>query len=85
MQVRILYFAGLRESLQTSGETVEVPEEVRTAGDLRQWLIARGAPFAEALGAGRAVRMSVEQAIANAATPLSDGAEVAFFPPVTGG
>jgi molybdopterin converting factor small subunit len=29
--------------------------------------------------------MSVEQAMANAATPLSEGAEVAFFPPVTGG
>ena len=85
MQVRILYFAGLRESLRTSGETVEVPEQVKTAGDLRLWLISRGAPFAEALGAGRAVRMSVEQAMADARTPLSEGAEVAFFPPVTGG
>ena len=85
MQVRILYFAGLREALQTSGETVEVPEHVRTAGDLRLWLISRGAPFAQALGEGRAVRMSVEQAMAHAQTPLADGAEVAFFPPVTGG
>jgi len=85
VQVRILYFAGLRESLRTSGETVEVPEQVKTAGDLRLWLISRGAPFAEALGAGRAVRMSVEQAMADARTPLSEGAEVAFFPPVTGG
>jgi molybdopterin synthase sulfur carrier subunit len=85
VEVRILYFASLRESLQTSGETVEVPEQVRTAGDLRLWLVARGAPFAEVLGAGRAVRMSVEQAMANAGTPLTDGAEVAFFPPVTGG
>ena len=85
MHVKILYFAGLRESLQTSGETVILPEHVRTAGDLRLWLIARGAPFAESLGAGRAVRMSVEQAMADASTPLNDGAEVAFFPPVTGG
>ena len=85
MQVRILYFAGLRESLRMSGETVQVPGQVRTAGDLRIWLISRGAPFAEALGAGRAIRMSVEQAMADAQTPLSEGAEVAFFPPVTGG
>ena len=85
MQVRILYFAGLREALKTSEETVEVPEQVRTAGDLRLWLVARGTPFAEALGAGRAVRMSVEQAMADPQTPLVDGAEVAFFPPVTGG
>ena len=85
MQVRILYFAGLREALDMSGETVQLPEEVKTAGELRNWLVSRGAPFAEALGKGRAVRMSVEQAMANAQTPLAEGAEVAFFPPVTGG
>ena len=85
MQVTILYFAGLREALQTSGETVQLPEHVRTAGALRLWLAARGSPHAEALAPGKAVRMSVDQAMAEAETPLSDGAEVAFFPPVTGG
>ena len=85
MQVTILYFAGLRETLQTSGETVRLPAQVATAGALRDWLVARGSPYAEALAAGKAVRMSVEQAMADADTPLSDGAEVALFPPVTGG
>ena len=85
MQVTILYFAGLREALQTSGETVQLPAQVATAGALREWLIARGAPYAEALARGKAVRISVEQAMADADTPLNDGAEVAFFPPVTGG
>ena len=85
MQVRILYFAGLREALRTSGETVQLPEQVDTAGALREWLIARGAPFAEALGAGKAIRMSVEQTMATAGTPLAEDVEVAFFPPVTGG
>ena len=85
MQVRILYFAGLRESLQAAGETVQLPAQVKSAGELRRWLVARGAPYAEALAAGRPVRMSVEQAMARPDTPLVDGAEVAFFPPVTGG
>ncbi len=85
MQVRILYFAGLRESLHTAGETVQLPAQVKSAGELRQWLVARGAPYAEALAAVRPVRMSVEQAMAGPDTPLVDGAEVAFFPPVTGG
>jgi molybdopterin synthase sulfur carrier subunit len=85
LQVKILYFAGLREALQMAGESVQLPEQVKCAGELREWLIARGAPFADALGAGKAVRMSVEQAMAQAETPLTDGAEVAFFPPVTGG
>lgn len=85
MKVRILYFASLREALKSSGESVQLPEQVSTAGELRQWLIARGAPYADALAMGKAVRMSVEQAIATAQTPLSEGVEVAFFPPVTGG
>ena len=85
MQVRILYFAGLREALQNAGESVQLPAQVKTAGELRQWLIARGAPYAEALGAGKAVRISVDQLMAQADTPLADGVEVAFFPPVTGG
>ncbi len=85
MHVRILYFAGLREALQTAGESVQLPPQVRTAGDLRAWLVARGAPYAEALGAGKAIRMSVEQLMAKADTPLAENAEVAFFPPVTGG
>jgi len=85
LQVKILYFAGLREALQTAGETVQLPEEIGTAGALRDWLVARGAPFSDALGAGKAVRMSVEQAMAREETPLTEGSEVAFFPPVTGG
>lgn len=85
MHVTILYFAGLREALQTAGESVHLPAQVTTAGQLRQWLVARGAPYDGALGAGKAVRMSVEQAIAKPDTPLADGVEVAFFPPVTGG
>jgi molybdopterin synthase sulfur carrier subunit len=85
LQVTILYFAGLREALQTHSETVQLPEQVATAGALRDWLVARGSPYAEALAAGKAVRMSVEQAMAEPDTPLNEGAEVAFFPPVTGG
>ena len=85
MQVRILYFAGLREQLDTSDESVLLPPDVKTAGELRRWLVGRGSPYAEALGAGKPVRMSVAQAMAGPETPLADGVEVAFFPPVTGG
>ena len=40
---------------------------------------------AQALAPGRAVRVAVDQALVDEAAPLHDGAEVAFFPPVTGG
>jgi len=85
MRIRVLYFAGLREALGNAGETLEPPASVTTAGELRAWLRERGGAWSEQLAEGRAVRVSVAQAMADGATPLSDGAEVAFFPPVTGG
>jgi len=56
-----------------------------TVGELRDELIARGGAWAEALARGKAVRASVNQAMADEAAPLAPGVEVAFFPPVTGG
>jgi len=85
MSVTILYFASLRESLGTHRETVELPPGVGTAGHLRQWLAERGGRWAEQLAEGRAVRVAVNQVMAELDAPVPDGAEVAFFPPVTGG
>ena len=56
-----------------------------TLGALRDELIARGEPWAGSLARERAVRMALNQVMGQEATPLADGAEAAFFPPVTGG
>ena len=56
-----------------------------TLGQLRDALIARGGAHAEALARGRALRCALNQVMADEATPVPAGAEVAFFPPVTGG
>ncbi|MDT3679980.1 MAG: molybdopterin converting factor subunit 1 [Burkholderiaceae bacterium] len=85
MRITILYFAALREALGTGRESVELPEGVVDAGKLRTWLRERGGAWAEALDENRSVRIAVNQAMARADTPLPAGAEVAFFPPVTGG
>ncbi|MGE0801213.1 MAG: molybdopterin converting factor subunit 1 [Lautropia sp.] len=85
MRITIRYFASLREQLGTASEVVELPAGIATAGALRSWLAARGAPFDRALAPGRAVRAAVAQVMAKPDTPLADGVEVAFFPPVTGG
>jgi molybdopterin synthase sulfur carrier subunit len=37
------------------------------------------------LARGRAVRCALDQAMSDESASLRDGAEVAFFPPVTGG
>ena len=51
----------------------------------RDRLIARGGRHAEVLERGRAVRCSLDQQMCGDEAVLADGAELAFFPPVTGG
>ena len=83
MKVQVRYFASLREGLGTQ-ETVELPDG-STLGELRDQLLARGGRHAEVLARGRAVRCALNQVMADERTPMPEGAEVAFFPPVTGG
>ncbi len=85
MKVRVLYFASLRESLGVDREEIDLPSEVADAASLRAWLRERGGRWAEVLAEQRAVRVAVNQSMAEPGTPLAPGAEVAFFPPVTGG
>ena len=83
MKVQIKYFASIREAIGRSGEEWETA--AATLAQLRVELLARGGAYAEALAPGRAVRVALNQVMTDEAAALVDGAEVAFFPPVTGG
>lgn len=83
MKIHLRFFASLREALGAS-ETLDVPAGT-TVGQLREQLVARGGAHAERLAPGRAVRAALNQQMAADTDELVDGAEVAFFPPVTGG
>ena len=83
MQIQIRYFASLRESLGAC-ETLTLDTPL-TVGQLRDQLIARGEPHAGALARGRALRAALNQTMCAETAALTPGAEVAFFPPVTGG
>lgn len=85
MSLRLVYLARLREAFGSSGETVQPPQTVADVGALLEWLRSRGGAFAVELAPGRAFRVAVNQEMANAATPVAAGDEVAIFPPVTGG
>lgn len=83
MSIKILYFASLRERLKQSEEMV--PFNMGTSvAELLQTLKARGPEWENALS-GTRVKVAVNQEVANLQTPIGDGDEVAFFPPVTGG
>ncbi|MDO5290796.1 MAG: molybdopterin converting factor subunit 1 [Pseudomonadota bacterium] len=83
MKVCVRYFAALREALGTDSETLDT--QAATVGALRDELLARGGPYADALARGKAVRAALNQVMSDESAALAEGAEVAFFPPVTGG
>jgi molybdopterin synthase sulfur carrier subunit len=83
--LKLVFFARLREDLGTSAEELALPADVRTVAGLRAHLQGRGGAWATALAQGRALRVAVNHQMAEPTTPVRPGDEVAFFPPVTGG
>lgn len=82
MKIHVRYFASVREAL---GEGEEIVTDARTLGALRDALIARGDVHAAVLARDKALRGAIDQVLADESGALHEGAEVAFFPPVTGG
>ncbi len=83
MKVSVRYFASVREAIGKGDESVDTG--AATLAALRDELMARGAPYADALARGKAVRIALDQVMSAESAALHDGSEVAFFPPVTGG
>jgi molybdopterin synthase sulfur carrier subunit len=84
MVITVKFFASVREAVGASSEALDLPSGVATVGALREYLAARGEQWQQAL-AHPALRMACNQVMCGADTAIADGAEVAFFPPVTGG
>lgn len=85
MQIKLRFFASVREKLGVSEELADVPDQLHTVGDVRRHLMLRGSVWTETLDEARAIRMAVNQVMGKSDTPVQGGDEVAFFPPVTGG
>ena len=83
--IQVLYFARLREAFGRDREDVVLPDAINDVRGLANWLRGRGEPWSRELGAGKAFRVAVNQDMADDATAINPGDEVAFFPPVTGG
>jgi sulfur-carrier protein len=83
--VNILYFASLREALDTGQENLELDNQIECVADLKRLLIERGGQWQQAFTQQQSLLVSVNQQMANDATLIRDNDEIAFFPPVTGG
>jgi molybdopterin synthase sulfur carrier subunit len=85
MKLQLRFFASLREGLGLSEESISTPPEVKTIADLRLLLIGRGHPWSAVLASNKVIRCALNQEMVKDSTLLEEDAEVAFFPPVTGG
>lgn len=80
---KLLYFGRLSDVTGAAQEDLQLPEDISTAGELRNWLDLRF----EAGGAllEPTVRIAVNSELCFDSTELSDADEIAFMPPVGGG
>jgi len=83
MLITLKLFASLREQLGISLEDIELPDHVTTIGAARTFLSSRGEAWQALLGPR--VRSALDRRVAHDSALLHEGAELAFFPPVTGG
>lgn len=83
--MKVLYFAWLKEKTGVGQEDLSLPEGVSDVAGLVAWLKGRGDGYAEAFADETVVRVAVNQEHVDVSHGVSDGDEVAFFPPVTGG
>lgn len=77
--MKVLYFAWVRESIGVGEETVNLPSEVENVGDLLFWL------GHDVLLDHSRLRAAIDGTFVTFDAPLRGAAEVAIFPPVTGG
>ena len=81
--VDVLYFAWVRERIGLPKERVET--SAATVMDLVQELRARAPRYAAAFEDISALKVAIDQELAEFDAPLAGAREVAFFPPMTGG
>ena len=84
MKLDIHYFASIRERLGIQGQQLELSGNNNVA-DLIVSLTQVDAKFSVMIEATPSILVAVNQTVVNRSYTLSDGDEVAFFPPMKGG
>ena len=83
--MKLRYFAWVRERIGKPEEEIELPAGIATVGQLMTWLSGRGEEYAHAFENPKVIRAAIDRAHVRHDAPLGSAAEIAFFPPMTGG
>ncbi len=83
MKITVMYFAWVRERIGVPRDVIETA--AATVADLVAELRAREERYAAAFADLSALRVALDQELADFDAPLAGIREVAFFPPMTGG
>ena len=82
--IKLIFFASLREELGCESLEMEFKEPLKLSEMIKQVEEKKGRHWGKVL-AGEAVNIAINKEIVVNDQLLSDGCEVAFLPPVTGG
>lgn len=84
-EVRLVYFAWVRERIGLGEETRMLPDDVHSVQDLLAWLPSLGEEYEAAMQYASSLRVALDQEIVQPSDAIGNPREIAIFPPMTGG
>jgi molybdopterin synthase sulfur carrier subunit len=86
IRFNILFFASLRESFGFNHKQIEVSKNIRTLNELLEHMsLDKESPWPNLTKNKKCYRVAINQELSSWDDNISDGDEIAFFPPITGG
>ncbi len=83
--MKALYFAWVRERIGKTEEELAPPENIKTVGELMNWLSGQGENYTAAFANIKSMRAALDRTHVKHDALLANAREIAFFPPMTGG
>ena len=83
--MKLKYFAWIAEIIDKREESLEIPSEIETIGQLIDYLSSIDEAYKKAFEKRKSIKFAVNQVLVNENELISKADEVAFFPPMTGG